>query len=79
MSGLVLIAAAATAGIASHRAYFIYGEHHARGPLLLRFYLALVFVIFVAQIITDASTTAASRETIMVGMAYAFSLFASMF
>ena len=70
--------AAATAGIVSHRAYFIYGEHHANGPMLLRFYITLVVVLFASQIIIGGrSTTAASKETTMLVTVYAISIFAS--
>ena len=73
------IPAAATAGILSHRAYFIYGEHHANGPMLLRFYTMLVFILFVGQItIGRSSTTAAFRKTAELVTVYATSLFASM-
>lgn len=71
--------AAATAGVVSNRVYFIYGEHHANGPMLLRFYITLVVVLFATQItIGGSSTTAASKETAMLVTVYVISIFASM-
>lgn len=73
------IPAAAAAGILSHVAYFIRGEHHVNGPLLLCIYVALAIVIFFWQSTSGGSNlSAAFQWSAAIITVYVVSLFGSM-
>ena len=70
---------ATAAGIASHLAFFIRGEHHLRAPKLSRFYLVIAaFLLLIDSKVNNLGLNHAALSTISILGAYAIGLFASM-
>ncbi|KAL9130770.1 MAG: hypothetical protein Q9217_001118 [Psora testacea] len=69
---------AVVAGLISHNAFFIRGEHHNRAPLLLRVYTMLSIIVYGGFYWGNGGTRQATVKTATIVVAYAASLFASM-
>ena len=71
--------AAAAAGVASHLAFFIRGEHHRQAPMLFKLSLIIPFTLFVGQIqLGYGDARQSATRTVLLFGAYTVSLFASM-
>ena len=70
---------AAVAGVASHNIVFIHGEWHMQAPLVLRAYIVLAVITYIAEIINGRSCYLQSggRSLLIVGT-YGATLFMSM-
>lgn len=79
ISELEIYSCIAAAGIASHLAYFIRGEHHSKAPVLFTLALALFAVGVFAQVqFGHLMTPQALMKTALIFSVYLTSLFSSM-
>ena len=77
---LLEVSSAVAAGLASHLLFFIRGEHHLTGPLLLRLYVLAAVALFLFQLWWHGYRVRwAVEESALVGGAYVGALFGSMF
>jgi len=72
------LAAASLAGVISHLAFFVRGEHHIHAPKYLRLYLISLVILLSINTRIRTSILDATISTFLAVASYAFSLFTSM-